>query len=690
MSIIILIMESKQDTGQNSLRRRAVNRVNTLFHVLEVETNDKCVSSQKINDEPQCEVQDIDLEDLTEDEMDTVVEIPLSFPNVDKCEGAGCSTSVESGPFEQDKSSGSYCDDLRSSLKGWALKYGISLIALSALLAILKVHFPMLPKDGRSLLSTVTSFKPKLISEGTYHYFGILNSVVKGCEKIWAYVPNKHTFQLQLNIDGLPLFHSSPLQLWPILGCLQGLKERKPFVIALFCGKSKPKSLAEYLTDLVDELRHLASGFNVRGKQFFLQVGCIICDAPARAFIKAVKTHTGYSSCGKCTQTGIYLRNRMTFPECNAPPRTDLSFRQMQDEDHHTGKTPLTGISFDMVKDFPHDYMHLICLGITRKLLDLWFSSGPLRVRLSFHQCQTISDLLVGLKTFVPFDFARKPRSLIERMRWKATELRQFLLYTGPVVLCNVLASPVYSNFMLLSVATYILLSPEHCLLLNDFAHSCLLSFIDHFGKLYGPEFIGYNVHGLVHLAEDVKRHGNLDSFSAFPFESYLGQLKKLVRKPSEPLVQILRRLSEKDSTQPTPDICRNSVCKEHKAGPVPAEFGEAVTQFGVVYFGDTVLKLTDGDNCVRIGNKVAIVVNILLHCGRVHLVYRHYSKVESFFHYPLNSSELGIFVVSELSAELNTTVLGESIAKYVRLPFRGRFVVLPLLHTQARFENDD
>lgn len=38
---------------------------------------------------------------------------------------------------------------------------------------------------------------------------------------------------------------------------------------------------------------------------------------------------------------------------------------------------------------------------------------------------------------------------------------------------------------------------------------------------------------------------GNLDQFSAFPFESYLHQLKRLVRSGRNPIVQIVKRLNE-------------------------------------------------------------------------------------------------------------------------------------------------
>lgn len=53
---------------------------------------------------------------------------------------------------------------------------------------------------------------------------------------------------------------------------------------------------------------------------------------------------------------------------------------------------------------------------------------------------------------------------------------------------------------------------------------------------------IVYNVHALVHLADEVQLHGCLESFSAFPYESYLHKLKKLVRKTDFPLAQIIRR----------------------------------------------------------------------------------------------------------------------------------------------------
>lgn len=59
--------------------------------------------------------------------------------------------------------------------------------------------------------------------------------------------------------------------------------------------------------------------------------------------------------------------------------------------------------------------------------------------------------------------------------------------------------------------------------------------------------FLSYNVHGLLHLVQDVKRFGSLDNFSAFPYENNMTFYRKTCRKPNQQLQQIARRKSEKD-----------------------------------------------------------------------------------------------------------------------------------------------
>ena len=62
----------------------------------------------------------------------------------------------------------------------------------------------------------------------------------------------------------------------------------------------------------------------------------------------------------------------------------------------------------------------------------------------------------------------------------------------------------------------------------------------------FGVNFVSYNVHGILHLTDDVKKYKcTLDKLSAFPFENFLGKLKRMVRSYSNPVQQVIKRCDE-------------------------------------------------------------------------------------------------------------------------------------------------
>ena len=117
----------------------------------------------------------------------------------------------------------------------------------------------------------------------------------------------------------------------------------------------------------------------------------------------------------------------MIYPATDAAPRTDVRFDELADENHHVGKSPLHGLGIGFVSQFCLDYMHLICLGVTRKLLTFWMR-GPLNTRLPVGLLNKISQRLIDLRHAVPSEFATRPQTLLEVDRWKATEYRSFFI----------------------------------------------------------------------------------------------------------------------------------------------------------------------------------------------------------------------------------------------------------------------
>jgi hypothetical protein len=157
--------------------------------------------------------------------------------------------------------------------------------------------------------------------------------------------------------------------------------------------------------------------------------------------LKNIKAHNSLHGCERCVAKETSVDRRTTFSSdlCfNACPRTDEKFAALHYANtHQLGSSALFSITEKCVSSFSLDYMHLVCLGVVRRMLNFW-KKGDKIIRFGSRQIMEISDQLVALRNFISSKFARRPRSLMELDRWKATELRQFLLYTGPVVLKNV------------------------------------------------------------------------------------------------------------------------------------------------------------------------------------------------------------------------------------------------------------
>ncbi|KYN21196.1 hypothetical protein ALC57_06438 [Trachymyrmex cornetzi] len=414
-------------------------------------------------------------------------------------------------------------NELKEAIAVWAVSHNISHTACNALLKILNQYtLHKLPVDVRTLLQTPRQTYISKICEGEYFYFG-LNDIFK---KMLLKDNNTH-INLLINIDGLPLAKSSQASLWIVL--CSNTVNKTVYLAGAYFGYKKPTDSNVFLQSLINDLiNFINNNYIYNGNKVQIRLFALICDAPAKSFVLCVKGHTDFYSCTKCEIKRKYINGRVCFPYKKTlyPFRKDELFSVNAYKDFQIRYSILNIIPGFLPINNTLDYMHLICLGVVKKIILLWIK-GPLAVRLSVRTINRISYLLILLRNTTSYDFARRPRSIKDVKQWKAVEFRNFLLYTGPIVLRHVLKQDIYLHFLSLHIAVAILICPNLHEEAINYAEALLNHFVMSFEILYGKQYMSHNIHNLLHLCSDVRTYGPLDNFSAFRFENYMAFIKK-------------------------------------------------------------------------------------------------------------------------------------------------------------------
>lgn len=572
-------------------------------------------------------------------------------------------------------------NDIILALQQWSFKYGPTQSSIDGLLRVLKQHkcFHSLPSTARGLLHTPTNVQLYHIEPGHYIHIGIENGIRQGLQLLGTF---PLSISLLINIDGLPLSKSTNSQLWTILGSFYKVWPPVVFPIGIYHGHEKPKFANDFLVQFVLEAKYLAkSGFvGYNGAVCKVEICGIVSDAPARAYICGIKSHSGYSACSKCHTIGKYVKGRVVFPDLSALPRKDFDYITAPNNGHHIHPTILSELPIGLVTRVPFDYMHLVCLGVIRKWIRLWIH-GPLNVKLHRSHVSQLCNAFSSLTNSCPMEFARKPRSLREVDKWKATEFRGTLLYWGPFGFRN-LSKGLYRVFMALHVAMRILCSPELYLSLNDYAKELISYVVTNVSNIYGTEYVSYNCHGLIHLADDARMFGPLDTFSAFCFENYLGTLKKLLKKHDHPLQQLNNRLMEYMSAT-TVRIQQGMQFKQEYDGGLLIH-GCTGPQFKVLSFPTFTLTVNSPDNCCMLKDGSIVLVknfafspehNSLVMVGQI------FKLTTPYYSDPCMSSVVGIKVAEHLSFP-SLIVISEVSNKCVIIPLdSSKFLIMQMLH---------
>lgn len=378
---------------------------------------------------------------------------------------------------------------------------------------------------------------------------------------------NTHNVTAIFNTDGVNLYSSSKVELWPIFLAVNELSPSKRFarenilLVGIWQGKGKPpfKALFKNFCAEMNPLYEDGININITGEllNVKLAVVCGIFDLPAKAEVLNMSYFNGAYSCVKCEDPGMTVKQgkgtARSFP-CRLqgdryPYRShETVLNNMETGNEKNRSKGFKGMSglvdlkgYDLVLSTVPDYMHGILLGVTKTLLSKWFS--PSHSNKDFFIGKHIKNISERMKNIKPPDkIERLPRDLEKHYcHFKATELQSWLLYYSYPCLKGFLKEEYLENLVCLSEGIHILLQNNISKRQLRKAMDLLEQFYCSFYQLYGEGSCGLNVHNTgLHLAEYVKLWGPMWSWSCFPFEDSNAVLLQAVHGTGIVLNQVL------------------------------------------------------------------------------------------------------------------------------------------------------
>jgi len=592
-------------------------------------------------------------------------------------------------------------ESIKCAITEWAhQEKGLALDCVSRLLVKLNKTFPTLPICAKTLLKK----EPVVVNqcdEGEYwHCPNWKECLLQILENYYDQCTSKK-FYLSVNIDGMPLYNSSsscyttyPILVKPMIPEIKGFPTIV-LCVGIYCSnKFDSKNMPDteiFLSDFIRDIKELQNGLITKKGEIKMVLGPFICDAPIRSALKEIIGHCGYSSCERCTEYGDYKFGRVVFPGIHSRKRTDATFLSKCDLTHNKSldEIPLESVFSEFVSGFVLDYMHSFCIGVVKRILTRLLTSNnkDVNVNMSPMSKKLFAEKLEYYQSYIPCDFNRKLEGgIVSILHWKASQYRLFAIYIGCVIFDdkNIISKNMYRHFLNLSVAFKLLLSDgqqDNC----DFIENILKRFVVESKEIYGLSFVSYNVHSLIHIADDYRKYGNLENISAFPFESYLGsQIKASVRSGFQPLKQIATHIITQNERSITDKIAQINMTVSGKRKCNHESFHKdqcvCYTSLNYIHKLKTVLDDNIANSCVQLTDgSIGLIEAIHTNSQSTFITVKTFNEKNDFFSQPVKSSKIGIYCVKGLKKCL--TVPACSIfSKMIIIPHRKNAYIVQKL----------
>lgn len=619
-----------------------------------------CVDSDKVED-----IADLNDFNGFEDESDNESFIGSYGDDADEID-------VDFLEEENDGFTFSFGFTIAKALVLWAIKFGISHNALTELLNILrKFGHKDLPKLARTLLRTPRkAVQPRPCGAGEFYYRGIAFNVLN-YKLDCASEPD--TIEFDFFIDGLSLSDSSKVKMWPIMGSFAHHHELRPFVVGCYSGSSDPDDVDDFMKEFVQEIKNLQeNGIELTKDRIVknFKFRCFVADAPARSLASGTMGHASYFGCPKCNQVCCSKGHKMYYQFFIGELRTDESFKRREDLLHHKPKyqrkaTLLEGV-IGMVSQIVIEAMHAIDLGITKRIIKAIFDDDVSCCKLTKTAIAALQARFKSFRPFVPSEFVRKPRDLTELSGFKATEFRQMLLYTLPVLLKNIVSPQLYEEVLKLHVAIRLLSDPNRYKDNIEASKKLIEDFVFNYDETIGSKHFTFYTHCLLHISDCVDLYGYLYSWSAYKYENHMRLIKRLLRRKHGHIKQFFNRIDEMAYAD---EIAEELKVEGYNRDPILNEYNLEAGS------------LSDACCMVEPGHPL-LITSTFVHDG-VNMIRGHrFLTCRDFYSEPLPSMEnMGTILASNLSKNLYEYPVTAITSKFFRLPYQNEYVLIPLLH---------
>lgn len=462
-----------------------------------------------------------------------------------------CEAYIECSPEKMDKWT---CVECKTELKIRETNYFVYIKLEDQLKQILDEHWDEIQAYNRTI--TINNHCENI--KDTYS-----GSLIQ--EKLQK---NTSILSLMVNTDGISLKKSNKKSVWPVQIICNFLPphlryfNKNIITVAFYYNEEKP-DMIKLFEPFANELEKLElNGFVFKQQVFRAAVTSAVLDLPAKAAFQQTMQYNGYFSCGYCLHSGENVGGGVKFPiRENVPLRKHSDFvaamsKMYANKNAEINENGIKGISpaisfdfFDLVRSFGSDYMHCVCIGISKILHGFWFD--PSFKSESFIDKKDQALLNLRIQSIKPCSFInRKPRSFELRRLMKASEHRNNLLYFLPACLKGILGQKYLDHFNLLSSSIYKLLTTNISSQDVIDVKNNLNVFVKQYQNLYGKKHMTMNVHLLNHLVFCVENLGPLWSQSMFSFESNNATFSRYVIGSTDIIAQLTSRYMIDKSTQ--------------------------------------------------------------------------------------------------------------------------------------------